>query len=103
MTPLEAARAIVAADKSTVVARIVDLGDALGYPRNGGMAASIFTRYGHGARVVQALGMALTATGDPWEFAMGVLRDGNQGKRGTPRRSTGTASLEQLRAGEAEW
>lgn len=78
-----AVEAFTSADPKTQVARLVDLGDAMGLPRNGGLAASIVRDYGHGLEVVRALTAAGTeAKGDPWEYTKGALKHAKTRKAG---------------------
>ena len=69
----EAISAFLSADATFRVARLVDLGDALGYRRNGGFCAAIVKKHGHGMVVVDALIAAATAKGDPWEYVERTL------------------------------
>ena len=81
----EAITAFLSADATSRVARLVDLGDALGYRRDGGFCAAIVKKHGHGMVVVDALIAAATAKGDPWEYVERTL--GNEEARRNAARS----------------
>lgn len=71
--------------ESDPTGRLVDLGDALGLARNGGLAVAIVRDYGHGQSVVDAiLAAASKAGGNPWEYAKGALKNGRTQASGRP-------------------
>ena len=84
----ETCEQFLAAQPNERVGRLVDIGDALGFERNGGMAAAIVKQYGHGRSVVEAMVSGLSAKGDKWEYTKGVLRNGKskQAGRGGPNK-----------------
>ena len=78
----EASEQFLAAQPNERVGRLVDVGDALGFERNGGMAAAIVKQYGHGRSVIEAMVSGLSARGDKWEYTKGVLRNGKSKQAG---------------------
>lgn len=80
----DAVAAFLAADPKQRVGRLVDLGDALKFKRNGGFCAAIVKEFGHGQRVVDAMVSALSARGDPWEYVKASLTN-EEVKRGHAR------------------
>lgn len=71
----DAIRAFHSASKTgEQVARLIDLGYALGFERSG-VAAAVVKAHGHGKEVVDALMQAAQhADGDPWEYVIGVFK-----------------------------
>ena len=75
MTVRDAIRGFYAATKrGEQVARLIDLGYALGFERSG-VAAAVVKAHGHGKEVVDAMmAAAQYADGDPWEYVVGVFK-----------------------------
>lgn len=71
----DAVNAFLSAPQKERVAKLIELGYALGYERSG-IAANIVATNGHGRKVVDAMVSALSATGDPWEYVKATLRNG---------------------------
>ena len=70
----DAIRGFYAATKGEQVARLIDLGYALGFERSG-VAAAVVKVHGHGKEVVDAMmAAAQYADGDPWEYVVGVFK-----------------------------
>ena len=104
----EAVLAYLSADPKSRVSRLVDIGDSLGYERNGGFAAALNRDFDHGMKVVDAMVAGITARGDPWAYVRKAL-DGQarksawSGQGGTqPAEGTGgglvTVSREEVEA-----
>ena len=104
----EAVLAYLSADAKSRVSRLVDIGDSLGYERNGGFAAALTRDFDHGMKVVNAMVEGVTARGDPWAYVRKAL-DGQarksawSGQGGTqPAEGTGgglvTVSREEVEA-----
>ena len=111
----EAVTGYLAANKGNRVSRFVDIGDSLGYERNGGFAAALVREFEDKltrAKMVDAMVAGITAKGDPWAYVRRALdgearRSAGWGKQGgaQPAEGTGgglvTVSLEEVRAAEA--
>ena len=93
--PLQAKQAFLDAPPNQRVAKLVDLGDALGFQRSGGIAAAIVTAFGYKPeRIVEVMSIALgKAKGDPWKYVRKTLgemeaRDGASGRTRDPASRT---------------
>ncbi len=75
MTVRDAIRGFYAATKrGEQVAKLIELGYALGFERSG-VAAQVVKKHGHGKEVVDAmLAAAQYSDGDPWEYVIGVFK-----------------------------
>ena len=65
------------ASKNQRVARLIDLGDTLGFPRQGGFVAKIIAEYGNDRQGLVDAAFAYPrnrGVGDPWEYVVGVMR-----------------------------
>ncbi len=109
----DAVIAYLAAPKNKRVSALVDIGDSLGYERNGGFAAALTRDFAelHGMKVVDAMVAGITAKGDPWAYVRKALdgearRSAGWGQQGGAKPAEGagglvTVSLEEVRAAEA--
>ena len=69
----EAVLDYLSADAKSRVSRLVDIGDSLGYKRDGGFAAALTRDFDHGMKVVNAMVEGVTARGDPWAYVRKAL------------------------------